>query len=311
MIWQIVAAAVFLGLALSAYVMFMNRKRWAKLQATMTWTMVPDSSIMGPYMSSGTRYLNDVKPVAKNAGLIPVAALVLGFLGATFAAHAAYATGCTQDGWYTRAVQAGGMPARWMEYAITASIMAVAIAALSGARDLTTLLCVAGFTAITMSMGAIVEANLKRADLSKKGKRKACILPSAIGWASMAAVWSIIGVHFFRNIRRARQSEDPDAAKPPKWITAIFWTQLALFSSFGVIQAVHVIKQPTSYKAIDAAYIAASFTAKTALAGLVIGGVVFANEYANPRDTSLRNVPVKQHISKKRPRGIAGSFTKA
>ena len=149
--------------------------------------------------------------------------------------------------------------------------MAVAIAGLSGCRNKALLGTLGILTATTMGMGYMVEQQLRKQPSAERNA--AVVVATGMGWASMATVWAIIGNYFFKTLKASN-------GNAPAWLKAVFWSQLALFGSFGVIQGVQVLRhwrRPArdNFATYEKAYIGASFTAKALLAGLVVGGIAF------------------------------------
>jgi hypothetical protein len=269
--WNWIAVALFACLFIFTLAALASRRRM-DISVAVANTVVRRP----PGDSSGQLGPSDLVPETQDAGRLALAPLLLGFIGITLVAHAAYALGARKQGFYLRAIEAGHQPWRWLEYGLSATLMAVLIAAMSGVRERSSLLLVGTLTAVTMAMGYMVEQGLRA---TQPGVSQALRIgvPTFAGWLAFGAVWAIIGTAFFQAIKQAR---DGDGPQPPAWLKAIFWSQLLLFGSFGAIQAYQILKRPKSYYSTEGAYIAASFTAKALLAGLLMGGLVFAGSNA-------------------------------
>lgn len=165
-----------------------------------------------------------------------------------------------------------GNSIRWLEYGISAPIMVVIIASLSGVRMVTELTLMAVATAVVMYFGRLVERD---ASLTDK------MLHTAAGWYLYIPVWVLLGYTFFTHIPDARNAsrstDDPDAGQPPAWLWAIFVAEAVLFSLFGVLQISsqfgHV---PAPGIGAERAYIGLSFVSKALLILIAMFGLAAA-----------------------------------
>ena len=177
--------------------------------------------------------------------------LLIAFTAVTALFHLLYATGA--KGWYGKALEAGNNWARWLEYSITATIMLVAIALISGVWELDSLILIAVASVGCMLCGQVSE------------KTKSPV-STIIGWLLLIGAFAVI----FRNFNRAVNPEDPQQPKPPSWVWALVIIMALLYLSFGVIQLT-CCKQ---YVNTERAYTIASMAAKTALVLIIFGGII-------------------------------------
>lgn len=121
--------------------------------------------------------------------------------------------------WYEQRVVRGINPARWWEYSISASLMIVLIAMLTGIREGTALLALFGVNAAMILFGLAMErANLDRETVDWRPFVYGCIA-GAVPWIAIALQ---LGV-----------SQDQGSGAPG-FVIAIFVTLFLLFNSFAV-----------------------------------------------------------------------------
>lgn len=147
---------------------------------------------------------------------------------------------------------------RWIEYAVTATLMVVVINIITGNKDFITILLSALVNVCVMACGYVVDHCMKNND------RSTAAIVTGLGWALMAIEFVPIIVAFAYTARL------PDV---PPFVPWVFGLMLALYSCFGVVQALYVAGR-VEYRTAEISYISLSFTTKALLALLVTGGVV-------------------------------------
>jgi len=121
--------------------------------------------------------------------------------------------------WYAANVAAGRNPARWWEYSISASLMVVLIAMLTGVTEASALVALFGVNATMILFGLAMErANRPGEPVDWR--------PFAYGCVAGAVPWIAIGLQLV-----VAESEGADV---PGFVFAIFATMFALFNSFAV-----------------------------------------------------------------------------
>jgi hypothetical protein len=148
---------------------------------------------------------------------------------------------------------------RFLEYSITATIMAAIIAILTGINDVYTLMGIEGLTATTMVFGYLEEKTAGRVSLLFR--------PFWLGWIPYLVAWIIISWHFIR----ANLKFDV-----PEFVIAIYAVEVFLFSVFAWVQWVYVVKpgELTSRMEMEGWYNFLSITSKMLLVWLAFGGLV-------------------------------------
>jgi hypothetical protein len=143
---------------------------------------------------------------------------VAAFLALAAVDHLAMATGRVR-GWYEANVRRGINPARWWEYAISASLMVVLIAMLSGITQGTALLAIFGVNASMILFGLAMErTNVGRDRVDWRPFVYGCIA-GAVPWLAIALQ---IGV----------SQDNGDGV--PGFVIAIFITLFLLFNTFAI-----------------------------------------------------------------------------
>lgn len=164
----------------------------------------------------------------------------------------------------------GSNPFRWLEYGISASVMALAIAILAGITDVHLWFSTFMFTTVGIGCGAILELLPKHTWAREDHVVSLSTIKSLCFWLGSVAIftpWLIIICYFFR----AASSEMPD------FVYAAFLGTLLLFTTFGMNSYFHNICNKYDFSTAEVIYIVLSFTAKTFLAADVFGGLNASN----------------------------------
>ena len=122
----------------------------------------------------------------------------------------------------------GRNPLRWLEYALSAPLMVVVIAAILGQPDVATLALLGISTSALMAFGHFTEVHYRMRPVS---------LPHVCGWLTFILVWGVITFTFVLGMNRA-------ATPPPDSVLAViyptYFVMFTFFSSFGILQTVHL-----------------------------------------------------------------------
>jgi len=170
---------------------------------------------------------------------------------------------------YIEYVKKGRNPIRFFEYSISASIMLVCIALLTGIRDANLLLSIAVLCAACQFFGYVAET-LFAENLLPVVQHVSHI----VGWLTLMTSYAIIWVYY--GLANANASNGNGA---PDFVHAIVITMFVLFNSFGVVQLAQMYcsdkRCNVFYNCIgrnsEASYIFLSIFAKT-----VLGWVIYA-----------------------------------
>lgn len=151
---------------------------------------------------------------------------------------------------YRREVSRGRNPYRWLEYSLSASLMIVLIAMLTGISDVAALSALAGVNASMIGFGWLQE----RYEAPGAG-----LGPFWIGCVAGAVPWLAIGVYLI----------GPGADQhPPGFVYGIFVSLFVLFNCFAVNQWLQYkqVGRWRDYLVGERTYIALSLVAKSMLA---------------------------------------------
>lgn len=190
---------------------------------------------------------------------LPVAPAVAAFLLLAAVDHAI--VGGPARGWYEANLARGRNMARWWEYSVSASLMVVLIAMLSGVADVVALLALFGVNAATILFGALME-------LTNRPDEPVDWRPFVYGCIAGAVPWIAIAVQF------AVSSSQGDGA--PTFVYAIFVTLFVLFNSFALNQYLQFrrVGRWRDDRFAERAYLVLSLVAKSALAWQVFAGTL-------------------------------------
>lgn len=175
----------------------------------------------------------------------------------SFLAAFTFITGCFHLYYYLN-LSSHDSALRFLEYSVTATIMAAIIAILTGITDVYTLMGIEGLTATTMVFGYLEEKTT--------GKVSLMFRPFWLGWIPYLVAWIIITWHF---IRANMEFEVPE------FVIAIYTVEVVLFSIFAWVQWVYVVKPDTltSRMEMEGWYNFLSITSKMLLVWLAFGGL--------------------------------------
>ena len=163
--------------------------------------------------------------------------------------------------WYERNLRRERNPARWYEYAFSASLMVVLIAMLTGIADVAALIALFGVNAAMILFGlAMEEAN--------EPGRPVTWRPFVYGSMVGAVPWLAIGLQLAYS-----EAETGDV---PTFVYAIFFSLFVLFFSFAVNMALQYgrVGPWRSYLFGERGYLVLSLVAKSALAWQVFGSTL-------------------------------------
>ena len=149
-------------------------------------------------------------------------------------------------------------PLRFIEYAISAPIMFVAISLLSGIRNAHLIAALAVLVCVTMGCGLVAEYALDRAIDNDDEMYMVAWVAHLFGWVGVSTAYGILFATT-NIVVHSDVSEDPPAFV---WVIIIF--QFLAFMSFGFVQfAQLIVRRRVEWS--EKAYIVLSLAAKTQL----------------------------------------------
>ncbi len=154
-------------------------------------------------------------------------------------------------GWYLRNLARHRNDARWIEYSVSASLMIVLIAMLTGIGDIAALVAPFGVNASMIFFGLMQE------HYAEPGSGR--LLPFWLGCIAGAVPWVAIGIYFVT---------PGSSSDPPGFVYGIFFSLFVFFNVFAVNMWLQYrrIGPWRDYLFGERVYILLSLTAKSALA---------------------------------------------
>jgi len=191
---------------------------------------------------------------------IPTGAAVAGFLGLSAVAHLVVVSP-TFFGRYRAGLLDNRNYFRWVEYALSSSLMIVLIAQLTGIADIAALIAIFGVNASMILFGWLQEKYHQPGDGGW--------LPFVFGCLAGIVPWLCIVLYI---IGPGSTSD----AEPPVFVYGIIGSLFLLFNVFAVNQWLQYrrIGRWADYLVGERAYITLSLVAKSALAWQVFGGTL-------------------------------------
>lgn len=252
---NISAAVLHLGMAVLSIVWWI-----VLMDSTNKSTIQTDLVGIEPEIVQGvTVKLNIVQYVAHH-DLMLITLLVV-FFCVTGCFHIMYAA---KNDFYEGMIAREQQWLRWVEYAISASIMILIIGFSMGCKILSEMICMTVLTILIMACGFLVEYTLANRQSSDKSIP---ILVTCMAWLMFLSVWYILGQAFFSAVLR-------DSAEVPGFVYLIFIVMLVLYSLFGFVQAFYVGGKFKTYRQMEITYISLSFVSKASLGFLLLGGLI-------------------------------------
>lgn len=234
--------------------------------------------------SEGTFLVNPRDKVSKMS--LSLWWLIFGFhiLSALFQGYA----GLSKD-YVFNIKQRGVNPLRFIEYAISATIMLVCIALVSGIDEFYAILAVASLTFVTMMLGLIAELLFDDQLVDPLKTRWIGWIAHLTGWVTMLSAY--VGVILKQYFVSLGESD----LGPPDWVTVVIFVVFGLYNIFGVTQFVqlwykyplHLFFKPNCVPKgsglvcgmefnvlIEMVYVANSLVTKTLLGWMIIVNLV-------------------------------------
>ncbi len=147
---------------------------------------------------------------------------------------------------------------RWVEYSLSASLMIVLIAMLTGISDAAALIAIFGVNASMIFFGAVQE---------KYEDQGGSLMPFWLGCIAGIVPWLSVAVYLF---------SPGSTAEPPGFVYGIFFSLFVFFNTFALNQWLQYrrVGKWADYLYGERAYVFLSLVAKSALAWQVFGGTL-------------------------------------
>lgn len=191
------------------------------------------------------KYL-DVSTVALKVILVLIFLITAGF-------HYYYATNGFRSGSYEKELRKGFNRYRWMEYAITSTLMIFIFAIISGVKDFDTTLSLCALNAVLMSFGYFFELT---------PDRKSKMIALGIGFSILAYIWITIFRNFFYRIEEVKNNAGKNL---PSWLYGVLIPMFFWWLSFGLVAALkfkNMDKKDYNFRRYEFFYIILSYMSK-------------------------------------------------
>jgi len=192
--------------------------------------------------------------------------LVIVYFAFTTFFHIFYATDGFYTGAYTRAIANQNNYFRWIEYAISSTIMTFLIAIICGVKSLDAVILLLFMNVGMILCGQIVEA------ASGPNAKNIKIVATLIGWVLLAGIVTILFKAFFT----ALADGNANNYKIPTYVYFIIFPLVAWYASFGFVslwQAFGKNHTVAQYIKIEKAYIFLSLFSKINLGYVIAFGL--------------------------------------
>lgn len=171
---------------------------------------------------------------------------------------------CVFRNTYNHYVARNQNPFRWVEYSLSASLMRVMIAQLSGVTDVHLLFMIFSAAATTMLVGGLLHESVN-AHVRNDENKKQNWAPFLLAWLPQLSSWLVIFSYFFKAVSEA---------DPPNFVWSIVIILFVLDATFAVLFWLQWAKIGPfrDYVVGEKGFIVLSFTAKALLAWINYGG---------------------------------------
>lgn len=223
---------------------------------------------------------------------IDLTAITIAFFLLSFLAHLIVFTTSINSNLYMWWIARCRNPLRWIEYTLSASLMAIPIAYVCGIRSAELLWAVFALVLITMPFGWVTEAlsrpveiadtedttskNILRCRQWRIGSEGVALVlrapwtaplqrlgPWLLGWIPYLFAWVLVLNQYYYSISKIPNEDN----KPPDWVGALLFTEIVVFSCFGIVQFAQQLTNCGCYYywVGELVYIILSLTAKMIL----------------------------------------------
>lgn len=245
--WNLIAAFLHAAQAVAVVLLSGSRLFPVTTSYLTTDSLAPNGSVA-------------LVPASRNLFDVNLAYVIVAFFAMSAVAHLLVATKFKKR--YEADLETGVNKFRWIEYALSASTMIVAIAMIAGVADFSTLLMMFGLTAIMNLCGLVMELHNRKSEKVNWLAYIVGCIAGALPWVVYA--WYVFGSAHYGN------------AAPPKFVYAILVSIFLMFNSFAINMYLQYKRKGkwADYLYGEKAYIVLSLVAKTLLAWQVFAGAL-------------------------------------
>ncbi len=216
-------------------------------------------SITAPYLKFN-EVTESLEPASRVLFDLQIGPMVAAFFALSALAHLYIATIGNKQ--YNSDLKKGINKARWYEYALSASLMIVLIAMLSGIFDVVSLLGLFALTAVMNLMGLVME-------IHNQTTKKTSWLSFNIGCLAGIVPWLAIAIVLWNG-------ENSSGGDIPTFVYAIFVSLFLFFNTFAINMYLQYMKigKWSDYLYGERTYIVLSLVAKSLLAWQIFAGTL-------------------------------------
>jgi len=258
--WNWIAAAVHAITAIVIGVIFLVKKGDINYNTDLYLNDVTISNLDNP------QDIEVTTRVAWNVSGSLLKILVIVYFAFTVFFHTFYATDGFGSGAYTRAIANRNNYFRWIEYAISSTIMTFLIAITSGVKMLDTIILLLVMNVGMILCGQIIES------ASGVNAFNIKVIATLIGWVLLFGIIAIIFRNFFNILANAKVS----GYKVPSFVYFIIFPLILWYASFGFVSLWGAFGKDQSiqkYIKIEKAYIILSLFSKLNLGVAIAFGL--------------------------------------
>jgi Heliorhodopsin len=170
------------------------------------------------------------------------------------------------SGIYPSMIKAKNNYLRWVEYAITSTLMINIIALLCTVKDTNAFILLNSCNVVMITLGQMVEEKIREG--------KSPIVPMAASFFLLLSEFFVITRDYSRHVNQfSNYIQTNSSIEPiPSWITYMLSILFLFFACFGFVALYQSIYPNTEYEVIEKIYIILSLVAKTALGIFVAYG---------------------------------------
>lgn len=232
--------------------------------AIMAISFARDPIVTAPVVSSYLAFdtaTQTLVPAQRTLFDLPIGPAVATFFFMSAIAHALLAWPLRR--WYENSLAAHIQPMRWIEYALSSSVMIVVIAALAGIQEIGTLVAIFGINAAMNLFGWSMES-------ANQGRARTQWNHYVFGVIAGIVPWVVIGIALWS------AATVPGAAEIPGFVIAIFVSLFVAFNVFAITMVLQYRKvgRWRDYLVGEKTYMFMSLFAKTLLAWQVFAGTL-------------------------------------
>jgi hypothetical protein len=232
--------------------------------AILALSFAKSPMVAAPVVSSYLSYDSataTLVPAQRTLFDLPIGPAVALFFFLSAIAHATLAFPARR--WYEARLIRGQNPARWVEYALSSSVMIVVIATLSGIQEIGTLVAIFGVNAAMNLFGWSMEA-------ANEGRSRVQWLHYVFGCIAGIVPWIVISIALWT------AATEPGAAPIPGFVILIFVSLFISFNifAFNMVLQYRKVGRWRDYLYGERVYMLLSLFAKTILAWQVFAGTL-------------------------------------